>query len=336
MAQLFIIMQRPHDGPPCLLQGGGNTPLLHQCAKKGTGKLKPGAVKNRLSHADNVGNAFVGKPLHQPVVQTGRGGFAGVTCRENHRLNSCAGKCRCKPLFINQFAAIVVTLEQEVPSVVVRVQVIFMELAMAAEIDKVRPEVVQLMGKLTESPVIRHFKQHVAALPPLAKRLQHQRLLILNAKLLFFPNVIRQCGKEQHPQWPIFNGWQLCAGGGNGSRQGKALTAAKKTRLGMVERFPRKVQNLRFTALNDNGQKMLPCPLSGLLEWLVSIERTPQEGSNCLQSVVGHKFFLIGIDIRKLGGQFHQLRVAGEDAFVRPEYEWVNHSGNRLLWQRGI
>ena len=71
MTQLFIIMQGPHDGPPRLLQRGGNTLLLHQCSKKGTGKLKTGAVKNRLSHAKNVRNAFVGKPLHQPVVQTG-------------------------------------------------------------------------------------------------------------------------------------------------------------------------------------------------------------------------------------------------------------------------
>ena len=216
------------------------------------------------------------------------------------------------------------------------VQVIFNKVAVTAEIDKVRPEVVQLMGKFTESPVIRHFKQHMAALPPLAKRLKHQRLLILNAKLLLFSNVIRQCGKEQHPQRPIFNGWQLCTGGRHGSRQGKALTAAKKTRLRMIERFPRQVQDLRLAALNDDGQKMLPCLLSGLLEWLISIKRTPQDGSDALQGFVGHKFFAIGIDLRKLGGQLHQLRVAGEDAFVRPENERFNHSGNRLLWQRGI
>ena len=329
-------MQRPHDGPTSLLQGGGNTLLLHQCAKKGTGKLKPGAVKNRLPHANNVGNAFVGKPLHQPIVQTGRGGFAGVTCRENHRLQGCAGKCSSKSLFINQLSSIVVALEKEVSLVVVRLQVIFMEHTVTAEIDKVRPEMLQLMGKLTESTVIRHFKQHMTALPPLAKRLQHQRLLILNAKLLFFPNVIRQCGKKQHSQRPIFNGWQLCTGGGHGSRQGKAFTAAKKTRLGMVERFPRKTQYLRFATLNDDGQKMLPCPLSGLPEWLVSIKRTPQEGSNCLQGVVGHQFFAIGIELRKLGSHLHQFRVAVEDAFIRPEYERFNHNEAWLLWQRGI
>ena len=81
---------------------------------------------------------------------------------------------------------------------------------------------------------------------------------------------------------------------------------------------------------------MLPCPRSGLPEWLVSIKRTPQESANELQDVVGHKFFPIGIDFGKLVGQFHQLRVASEDAFVRPEYERVNHSETGLLWQRGI
>ena len=68
-----------------------------------------------------------------------------------------------------------------------------------------RLEFLEYSLELDEPTIIRHLKHHLSALPPLAKGFKHPPLFHLDLKLILFPKVIRQRGKEQDSQWALLD-----------------------------------------------------------------------------------------------------------------------------------
>ena len=75
---------------------------------------------------------------------------------------------------------------------------------------------------------------------------------------------------------------------------------AKKSIIGMVERFPWQLQNCRIITCYDNRQDGLACLLFGELQLLISNKCVPQPGADSLQYLIGYKEFPIGVGLREL------------------------------------
>ena len=314
---VYIPHSRINNSAPCCLKGYIRRMPLRNSPEQGMGEFDPGPVHYRFPHANHVRDAVPVKPSCQAVLRIIRMVLPAEACRQHQQLNAGILETPADILLRNRNTPSFRILKQKTPpgpGVVV-----FMgKIPVAAHVNHMRPESLQPFLKGVEPPVIRHLQAYLPGLLTLQQGLLHRRLLRLHIQAFIVPQVIRQRGKQQHPQGPLLRFRQIRPYARPPPGQSKPRrTADKDLPPRMIQGFPGQGLHPGIIGFYNHRQDTQPCLLLCFVQSIPGLQRLPKRRSHGAELRLIHPHLAAFIYVCQSDGHLGKNGVIFQEIFGR-------------------